>query len=211
MTLTPTSSEATSLPAAQVYRRLLRYAHPYWPMFLVGVVGMMLFASASVVAWIGRQIVKAVRADLFRHFLDLPSAFYDRNSSAQLLSTLTFNTELVAEAATNTVTSMIQDSLTIIGLLGYLLYQNWRLTLFVLAVAPLIAGLIQAVNKAFRRYSARIQNSMGDLTKVAKEALDGHRLIKLFNAQAYEAHRFEASIEANRFQNMNMIRVRDNA
>ena len=159
-------------------------------------------------AWIGRQIVKAVRADLFRHFLDLPSAFYDRHSSAQLLSTLTFNTELVAEAATNTVTSLIQDSLTIIGLLGYLVYQNWRLTVFVLAVAPVIAWLIQSVNKAFRRYSARIQNSMGDLTQVAKEALDGHRLIKIFNAQAHEAARFEATIEANRFQNMKMIRTR---
>ncbi len=244
----------SALPASRVYRRLLAYARPYWGMFLLGVLGMVIFAAANVVqaklvqsfldgtfvrqdprvlyqvpaqliglfagrgigdflsvyamAWIGRQIVKSVRADLFRHFLDLPSAFYDRHSSAQLLSTLTFNTELVAEAATNTVTSLIQDSLTIIGLLGYLVYQNWRLTAFVLAVAPVIAWLIQSVNKAFRRYSARIQNSMGDLTNVAKEALDGHRLIKIFNAQAHEAARFEATIEANRFQNMKMIRTR---
>ena len=254
MTPVAAAPPVSVLPASRVYRRLLGYARPYWGMFLLGVLGMVIFAAANVVqaklvqsfldgtfvrqdprvlyqvpaqliglfagrgigdflsvyamAWIGRQIVKAVRADLFRHFLDLPSAFYDRHSSAQLLSTLTFNTELVAEAATNTVTSLIQDSLTIIGLLGYLVYQNWRLTVFVLAVAPVIAWLIQSVNKAFRRYSARIQNSMGDLTQVAKEALDGHRLIKIFNAQAHEAARFEATIEANRFQNMKMIRTR---
>jgi subfamily B ATP-binding cassette protein MsbA len=166
------------------------------------------FLSVFAMAEIGRQVVKGIRSDLFRHLLDLPSAYYDRESSAQLLSTLTFNTELVAEAATNAVTSLIQDTLTIAGLLAFLVYRNWRLTLFVLAVAPVIAWLIQLVNRAFRRYAARIQSSMGDLTQVAKEALDGQRLIKIFNAQSHESARFEQAIEANRFQNMKLVRTR---
>lgn len=245
---------AVGSEARRIYTRLLAYARPHWGMFLVGVVGMVLFAGANVLqaelvrtfldgtfvrqdpdilvrvpleliglfagrglgdflsvfamAAIGRQVVKGIRSDLFRHLLDLPSAYYDRESSAQLLSTLTFNTELVAEAATNAVTSLIQDTLTIAGLLAFLVYRNWRLTLFVLAVAPVIAWLIQLVNRAFRRYAARIQSSMGDLTQVAKEALDGQRLIKIFNAQSHESARFEQAIEANRFQNMKLVRTR---
>lgn len=181
------------------------------PLALIGLFagrGLGDFLSVFAMAAIGRQVVKGIRSDLFRHLLDLPSAYYDRESSAQLLSTLTFNTELVAEAATNAVTSLIQDTLTIAGLLAFLVYRNWRLTLFVLAVAPLIAWLIQLVNRAFRRYAARIQSSMGDLTQVAKEALDGQRLIKIFNAQSHEAARFEQAIEANRFQNMKLVRTR---
>ena len=252
--MTTAAGAPDGMGTRQIYARLLGYARPHWGMFLVGVLGMLLFAGANVMqaelvrtfldgtfvqqdrgvltrvplqliglfagrglgdflsvyamAWIGRQVVKGVRSDLFRHLLDLPSTFYDRQSGAQLLSTLTFSTELVAEAATNAVTSIIQDSLTIVGLLGFLLYRNWRLTVFVLAVAPLIAWLIQLVNKAFRRYAARIQSSMGDLTQVAKEALDGQRLIKVYNAQPHEAARFERAIEANRFQNMKLVRTR---
>ncbi len=252
--MTAGGGASDGMTTRRIYARLLGYARPYWGMFLVGVVGMLLFAGANVMqaelvrtfldgtfvqqdrgvltrvplqlialfagrglgdflsvyamAWIGRQVVKGVRSDLFRHLLDLPSTFYDRQSGAQLLSTLTFSTELVAEAATNAVTSIIQDSLTIVGLLGFLLYRNWRLTVFVLAVAPLIAWLIQLVNRAFRRYAARIQSSMGDLTQVAKEALDGQRLIKVYNAQPHEAARFEQAIEANRFQNMKLVRTR---
>jgi subfamily B ATP-binding cassette protein MsbA len=238
----------------RVWVRLLGYARPHWPMFLLGVFGMTLFASVdtgmawlvkrfldgafverdphvlvlvpagiivlfalrgigdflSVFApgWVGRHVIKSVRADLFRHYLDLPSAFYDHNASAQLLSKLTYNTELVAEATTNTLTVLIRDTLTIIGLLGWLLYSNWRLTAFALLVAPVIAYLVQTINKAFRRYSRRIQSSMGDVTRVAKEAIEGQRLVKVFNAQEHEAQQFEAVNELNRFQNMKLIRAK---
>ena len=237
-----------------IYGRLLAYAKPHWAMFLLGVLGMAMFASVdtgyaylvkqfldgafvernramliyvplgililfavrgvgdylSVYApgWVGRQIVKQLRAELFRHYLDLPTAFYDRNSSAELLSKLTYNTELVAEAATNSVTVLIRDTLTIAGLLAWLLWLNWQLTAFALLVAPLIVVLIQGINRAFRRYSARIQNSMGDVTRVAKEAIDGQRLIKVFNAQDFEARAFETVIEGNRFQHMKLLRAR---
>ncbi|HXQ31423.1 MAG TPA: lipid A export permease/ATP-binding protein MsbA [Steroidobacteraceae bacterium] len=237
-----------------IYWRLLGYARPHWPMFLLGVFGMALFASVDTgIAWlvkrfvdgafvardprmlvvmpagvivlfaargigdflsvyapgyVGRQIVKQLRAQLFRHYLDLPTAFYDQNVSAQLLSRLTYNTELVSEAATNSVTVLIRDTLTIVGLLGWLFYSNWRLTALALIVAPLIVLLIQTINRAFRRYATRIQNSMGDVTRVAKEAIEGHRLIKVFNAQDHQSKMFHGVIEANRFQNMKLLRAR---
>ena len=238
----------------RIYLRLLAYARPYWAMFLLGVVGMVLFAAVdtglawlvkqfldgafverdssvlvlvpagiivlfaargvgdylSVYApgWVGRQVIKAIRRDLFARYLQLPAAFYDRNGVAQLLSRLTYNIELVAEAATTAITSMIRDTLTIAGLLGWLFWLNWRLTAFALLVSPLIVGLIRVTSRLFRRYSARIQLSMGDVTRVAKESLESQRMIKVFNAQPLQLGVFERVNEHNRASFMKLVTVK---
>ena len=96
------------------------------------------YLSVYAPGWVGRQVIKSLRHDLFARFLQLPVSFFDRNGAAQLLSRLTYNIELVAEAATNAVTFIIRDTLTVIGLIAYLLYLNWKLTLFALAVAPIV-------------------------------------------------------------------------
>jgi subfamily B ATP-binding cassette protein MsbA len=238
----------------KTYVRLLAYARPHWAMFLVGVVGMVLYAAVdtgfavlvkkfldgafvekdprmlvyvpagiivlflvrgvgdylSVYApgWVGRQVIKAIRRDVFAHYLQLPVSYFDRNGVAQLLSRLTYNIELVAEAATNAVTFIIRDTLTIIGLIGYLIYLNWKLTLFALAVAPLIIGLIRVTSQLFRRYSTRIQASMGDVTRVAKESLESQRMIKVFNAESRQAEVFESVNERNRASFMKLITVK---
>ena len=237
-----------------IYRRLLRYARPHVGVFLVGVLGMLLFAAtqsalaylvktffkgAFVVkdpnilweipvgvvvlfmlrgigdyvanyypSWVGRQVVKGLRRDVFAHYLRLPTAYLDQQQSGHLLSKLTNNIELVAGAATNAAISLIGDSLTLVGLLGYLFYLNWRLALFCVAAAPVIGWLMQIANRSFRRYSTRIQNSMGDITRVAKEAIDAHRLIKIFNAEDHQTDRFEQVNELNRASNMKLVRAK---
>jgi subfamily B ATP-binding cassette protein MsbA len=252
--LAPVPAVAAPLPAAKVWRRLLRYAQPHLGMFLIGVAGMALFAAsdASLAAfvnvflkgafvqpdprmiwliplgavglflvrgigdymsnyfpgWVGRQVIKTLRGELFAKYLTLPASYYDHSSSGEMLSRLTYNIEQVAEAATNSVTSLIRDSLTIVGLLGYAFYLNWRLAAFALAIAPLLSWLVQSINRQFRRYSARIQSSMGDITRVAKEALDAQRLIKVFNAQAHQERVFAVANERNRHTNMRLISAR---
>jgi subfamily B ATP-binding cassette protein MsbA len=237
--------------ALRIYKRLLRYAAPHWGMFLIGVVGMALFAASDASlawlttkflqgafvkpnpkilvivpigvfvlflvrgigdyvsnyfpGWVGRQVIKSLRGELFSHYLHLPSLYFDSQQSGQMLSKLTYNIELVAEATTNAITVLIRDTLTIVGLVGYLLYLNWRLALFTFIAAPLISWLIQFASRAFRRYSARIQSSMGEVTRVAKEAIDGQRLIKVFNAQDFEARKFEQVNERHRHNNMRLI------
>jgi subfamily B ATP-binding cassette protein MsbA len=89
-----------------------------------------------------------------------------------------------------------------------LFYLNWRLAAFCIAAAPVIAWLMQIANRSFRRYSTRIQNSMGDITRVAKEAIDAHRLIKIFNAEDHQALRFEHANELNRASNMKLARAK---
>jgi ATP-binding cassette, subfamily B, bacterial MsbA len=237
-----------------IYRRLLKYARPYLGVFLIGVLGAILFAvsnaslaylvqkflhGAFVVknpdvlwevpvgvvvlftlrgigdyvqsyypSWVGRQVIKGLRRDVFSHYLRLPTAYLDNQQSGHLLSKLTNNIELVAAAATGAAISLISDSLTILVLLGTLFYMNWRLAVFCIVAAPVIAWLMQIANRSFRRYSERIQNSMGDITRVAKEAIDAHRLIKLFNAEDHQIERFEQVNEHNRASNMKLIRAR---
>jgi subfamily B ATP-binding cassette protein MsbA len=166
------------------------------------------YVSNYFPGWVGRQIIKSLRAELFAHYLRLPTRYYDTAASGGLLSRLTYNIELVADATTNAVTVLIRDTLTIIGLIGMLLWLNWQLAAFVLLLAPPISWLIQYINRSFRRYSARIQASMGDVTRVAKEALDGHKVIKVFNAEQHEERIFDAANERNRHSNMRLIGAR---
>lgn len=163
------------------------------------------YVSNYFPGWVGRQVIRTLRGELFAHYLDLPTLYFDRQASGEMLSRLTYNTELVAEAATNSITVMIRDTLTIAGLIGLLAYINWRLALFSFIAAPLIAWLMQFANRTFRRYSARIQASMGDVTRVAKEAIDGQRLIKVFNAQDFQSRSFDAVNEQNRHNHMRLI------
>jgi subfamily B ATP-binding cassette protein MsbA len=159
-------------------------------------------------SWVGRQVIKGLRRDVFSHYLRLPTAYLDQQQSGHLLSKLTNNIELVAAAATSAAISLISDSLSIFSLLVWLFYKNWRLATFCIVAAPVIGWLMKIANRSFRRYSERIQNSMGDITRVAKEAIDAHRLIKIFNAEDHQTERFEQVNEHNRASNMKLIRAK---
>jgi ABC-type multidrug transport system fused ATPase/permease subunit len=166
------------------------------------------YLSVYAPGWVGRQVIKSLRHDLFARYLQMPVSFFDRNGVAPLLSRLTYNIEMVAEAATNAVTFIIRDTLTIVGLVAYLIYLNWKLTLFALAVGPIAVGLIRATSHLFRRYSARIQSSMGDVARVAKESLESQRMIKVFNAEEQQLSAFEEVNELNRASFMKLITVK---
>ena len=157
---------------------------------------------------VSRLMIQSIRADLFAHCLRLPTSWYDREPAGALLSRLTYNVELVADATTNSATIIVRDSLTIASLVGYLFWLNWHLAAFAMVAAPAIALLVRQVNVRFRRYSTRIQNSVADVTRLAKESLDAHRVIKVFNAQDHMQRAFDAANEANRRANMRLISAR---
>jgi subfamily B ATP-binding cassette protein MsbA len=240
--------------AGKTYRRLLAYARPHLGIYIIGVVGMVLYAATdAAVAWfvkfflkysfvnpdprmrwlvplgvlvmflargigdylatyfpgrVGRMVIKAVRADLFAQYVHLPNAYYDAVSAGPMLSRLTYNVEQVAEATTNSLTVMIRDSIGVVLLLGSMFIMSWRLTLLSLVVAPLIAWVMGGINRRFRRYSARIQNSMGDVTRVSKEAIEGHRLIKVFTAQDHQVAQFDKVNEENYRSNVRLINAK---
>ena len=243
-------SEATVF---QTYRRLMSYALPYWPRYLLAMLGMAIYALTQAafaaliqplldkgfvlhdmqvaltlplevvalfllrgiadflagynISWVGRSIIKRMREETFGQLLRLPSRYYDSMSAGMLLSKITYNIEQVAEATTNAVTVIFRDGLTIVGLVGLMFYRSWVLSLFILFVGPVIALLVRYISDRFRRYSRRIQDSMGDVTKVADEVIVGQRIVKLFGGRDHETRRFEAVNEKNRYLNMKLMLV----
>lgn len=166
------------------------------------------FINTYYMGWVGRRIIKQLRMELFEKMLDLPIRYFDRNPSAAMLSKLLFNTEQIATVVTDAVTVVTRQALTIVGLVATLFWFNAKLAAIAFIAGPVIAGLISVVNKHFRRYSTRIQNSVGDVTGVAKEALDAPRVIKVFNAQNYERQQFELANEQTFRSTMKWLRVR---
>lgn len=247
----PRISAAPTGDGKAVYKRLLRMTAPYWRVFVIGVIGMVLFAVADVgliqlleplldgtfvdrdpdvirmmpfailllfvvrglaglmssygMAWVGRRVIKDMRGLVFDQYLRLPVSYYDQQAGGALISRLTYNVDQVAESTSSAITSVIKDGLTAIGLLGLLVYQNWKLAMFVLVLGPVIAVLVRVVSRRFRTLSRRIQHSMGDTVHVADEVIKGHRVVKVFGGEALEAKRFEAVSEYNRRQHLKMV------
>ncbi len=172
---------------------------------LRGVAG---FATEASLGWIGRTVISSLRRDLFRKFLTLPSKFFENQSSGPLMSRMTYNVEMVAESVTTVVTILVRDVLTVIAAIGLMIYQSARLFVLVAIVLPVVALLIRALGTAFRRYSNRIQDSVGEVTQVTEEVLSGNRIVKIFGGQDYEMQRLVDVDEGNRRQNMKLIRVR---
>lgn len=152
--------------------------------------GLGTFMSQYFISYVGRQVINALRTQVFDRMLALPSRFFDDNAAGRLVSKLTFNVEQVAEATTNAITITLREGLTIVGLLGFMLYTNWKLTLVFLAVGPLIGFVVSYASKRFRKLSTRIQGSMGDITHVASESIGGYRVVRTFGGEDYERQRF---------------------
>ncbi len=166
------------------------------------------FATEASLGWIGRTVISSLRRDLFRKFLSLPSSFFEKQSSGPLLSRMTYNVEMVAESVTTVVTILVRDFLTVLAAIGLMIYQSPRLFVTVAIVLPIVAALIRVLGTAFRRYSSRIQDSVGEVTQVTEEVISGNRVVKIFGGHDYEMARLTEVDESNRQQNMKLIRAR---
>lgn len=203
---------ASSTALAELMKRLIdgiqnpdaafRIFLPLFVVIMFSARGLGTFLSTYFMAYVGRYVIHTLRCDVFAHMMHLPGVFFDHHSSGHLVSRVTYHVEQVAGAATKSVTILLREGLFVIGLLGYLLWTNWLLTLLFLTVTPLIALVVSYVSKRFRRISQRIQHSMGDVTHVASEALSGHRVVRTHGAERYEIQRFARVSEENRRQSM---------
>ncbi|WP_428821339.1 lipid A export permease/ATP-binding protein MsbA [Microbulbifer sp. MCCC 1A16149] len=262
---------------ARTYRRLLSYAVPQWPLFVVAVLGFLLFSSMEVVliavtellldavgagieqgrgflskyvagffpggnmpqetarwlvpsamliiimlravgnfvgsyglSYVARAVIHQLRTELFEHIGQLPSSYFDRYTGAFLISKVAYNVEQVTNSITKALRTLIRSSFTAIGLLTYLLLVNWQLTLTFFLFVPVIAGIVSIVGRRFRKLSHRIQNTMGDVTHVTQEAINGYEVVRMYGGRTYENARFAAASNANRQQFMKLV-VADNA
>ncbi|MGH8631232.1 MAG: lipid A export permease/ATP-binding protein MsbA [Burkholderiales bacterium] len=159
--------------------------------FLVRGFGQYIGQYAS--AWVGNKVVMDLREQMFRRMLALPLGYFHDHPTGNLVSRFMYDVGQVAGAATQVVTILVKDSLSIVGLVAFLLYLNWKLTLISLVMVPPIAFVVRAFNFRLRHMSRATQQSTGDLTQVVQESIDCNKVVKIFAGQEQETARFNAT------------------
>ncbi len=240
----------TNTTGWELYGRLLGYVRPYWKVFALGVImmvltaateplfpalmkplldgsfgkrdenisrlmpfalvgifllrGVLTYVSSYTIAWVSNKVILDLRAALFRRLIELPTSFFENNSSGVLLSKIAYDVSGVNAAATTVLTVVVRDFLAVVGLLGWLLYLNWKLTLITLIIAPAIAVVIKLTSRRLRFMSTESMRAMGNVTHVLEESISCQRVVKVFGGQSYEARRFQYANQELRGFNMRL-------
>lgn len=164
-------------------------------------------ADEYCIAWVGRQVIFDLRAQLFAKIIRLPAAYFDGHSTSGPISKLIYDLEQVAQACTTAVRVCVKDLLLAAGLIVWMLILSWQLTLLFLLVTPIVAYVVRKASVRFRRSSEKIQGSMASITHIAKEALQGHRIVKAYQGYAYEESAFAQANQRNRRQSLRRVAV----
>ncbi|MFL6622931.1 MAG: lipid A export permease/ATP-binding protein MsbA [Sulfurifustis sp.] len=151
-------------------------------------------------AWVGRRVTFDLRQAMFARLLRLPSSYYDTHASGTLISKLIFDVEQIGGAMTEATITLIRDGMTVVLLVGLMLYHNWKLTVLFGVMIPASSYVMRAMNRRFRKAVTEVQASVGEISQVAQEATAGHRIVKAFNAHDAEAGVFRRASEYNRKQ-----------
>jgi subfamily B ATP-binding cassette protein MsbA len=258
------SPEPKAQSTLAIYFRLLAYVRPYAGLFILSIVGFLIFASTQpmlayilkyfvdglanpeaslfpgnpylgklqllesvpllivlIAVWQGvgsylgnyflarvsLGLVHDLRVVLFNKLLDLPNSYFDKNNSGHLISRITFNVTMVTGAATDAIKVVIREGMTVIFLFCTLLWMNWKLTLVMVAILPVIGLMVNSTSKKFRKQSKKIQVSMGNVTHVASETIHGYRVVRSFGGETYEKVRFHDASQSNTDKQLTMTKT----
>ncbi len=256
--------QAASTSGVKIYFRLLGYIKPYIGMFLISIVGFLIFASTSpmlgyvlkyfvdglanpdavlfpnvpwladvrllqavpllivvIALWQGigsflgnfylakvsLGLVHDLRVQLFNNLLTLPNRYFDNHNSGHLISRITYNVTMVTGAATDAIKVIVREGMTVVFLFATLLWMNWKLTLVMVAILPIIALMVSSTSKKFRKQSKKIQVAMGDVTHIASETIQSYRVVRSFGGEPYERKRFLNSSISNTEKQLRMIKT----
>ncbi len=175
-----------------------------WLVYPLGILAVFMFRAMLgfvgdyAMSWVSNNVIAELRTAMFERLLKLPSNYYGEAQSGRLMSKIAYDVNGVAVAATSALTSLVKDSLSVLGLLVWLLYLNWQLTLITLAIIPMIAVVVKSFGGRLRRISRGIQESQGTISQVLQEAIEGQKVVKIFGGQAYESTRFLAAVNEQR-------------
>ncbi|HAU1948307.1 TPA: lipid A export permease/ATP-binding protein MsbA [Legionella pneumophila] len=231
-----------------LYKRLLSYVKPFWPVLLLGVLANILYSGIDAgftymtklfldksfitidldfvkqiplivligitlrglvsslgsycMTWVARSVVKVLRQTVFSHIIHLPADYYDEATSGQLLSKILYDVEQVAQVSADALTDFIQNICLVIGLLTVMMVICWQLSLMFLLTIPFVGIIVNYTNKRVRRISHKVQKTMGEVTEIASEAIEGYRVVRIFGGERYEITKFNKATEYSRKNDM---------
>ncbi len=234
--------------AGPLYRRLLAYVKPFWPVLVLGIFANILYSAIDAgltymtrpfldkgfinidmafikqiplivligitgrglvssvgtycMTWVARSVVKVLRQRVFSHIIQLPADYYDESTSGQLLSKILYDVEQVAQVSADALTDFVQNTCLVIGLLTVMMVICWQLSLMFLLTVPFIGMIVSVTNKRVRRISHKVQKSMGEVTEIAGEVIDGYKVVRIFGGEQYEINKFSKATEASRQNDM---------
>lgn len=174
---------------------------------LMTVRGLAGFASSYSTRVVARRVAEAFRKEMFQKLMALPVSFFDARSAGSLVSKFTYDVEKLTITTTRSWLVFLRDILTVIGLVAYMLYLDWKLTLVFALILPIVALYLKKVTPKLKANAKTVQNSVGDLTKISEEAISGQRIVKIFGAQAFEFERFAAIVANNRRIELRLARI----
>jgi len=178
---------------------------PYIILAVIIVRGMSGFISAYCMSWVSSNIVMKIRRELFNQFMKMPVSFFNKESTGELLSRITYDSEQIASASSSALVKIVRETASIIALLGLMFWSSWQLSIVLVVIVPLIAFSISFVSKRFRKISSDMQDSMGKLTSTSEQMLKGHKTVLSFGGQEIEKERFEKTSNVMRQQSMKMV------
>ncbi len=227
-----------------LYRRLLSHVVPYWRVFLLSIISMIILAatdpaipalmqplldgafidkdpntialmpflfvalfvirglagyvSGLSLGWVANKVIMDLRLAMFARLIDYPTRFYDNHRSGNVMSQFTYDVTQIKEASTHAISTLIRDTLSVIGLLAWIFYIEWKLALICLSGAPVISIIITIIKRRLRKMSRKVQATMGDIHHVLAEVVEAQKVVKLYGGQAVEKQRFLNTINAHR-------------
>jgi subfamily B ATP-binding cassette protein MsbA len=152
--------------------------------------GLLTFFSSYCLNWVSHRLVLDLRGAMFSRLIRFPAGLFDDQSSGVLLSKVAYDVSGVTAAATTVITVIVKDTIVVVGLLGWLLYLNWKMTLIALLIGPAVAWFVKLLSRRLRRLTREAQTAMGGIVHVLEETISCHKVVKVFGGQDYEAGRF---------------------
>lgn len=166
------------------------------PLAIIGlfiVRGIFNFINEYSTSYLSGHLVQQIRREMFTKMLSLPTGYFSSHGSGRIMSRILNDASQITEAGFNVVTVTAKDGITVIGLLAFLLYLDWQLTIITLVLIPVLAWCVRQVSKRLRHLSRESQQYMGQMTQVLNESIDGARVIKVYGGQEHEKKRFDES------------------
>ncbi len=238
----------TPIKTSLLYKRLLSYVKPFWPVLVLGIFANVLYSGIDAtltymtkpfldkgfinidmdfvkkipliilgavtlrglvsslgsycMTWVARSVVKVLRQKVFTHIIHLPADFYDEATSGQMLSKILYDVEQVAQVSADALTDFVQNVCLVLGLITVMMVICWQLSLMFLLTIPFVGLIVNYTNKRVRKISHRVQQTMGEVTEIASEAIEGYRVVRIFGGETYETDKFNDATESSRINDM---------